>query len=188
MSDSTSIARPYAKAIFEHALEGQTLVAWSGWLLQLNSVVSCPDFQCFAQNPETTPEQHAEALISIMKAVLNAEKALPDVLDALIQVLAQNKRILVVPSIQMQFEALRANEENRICVRVNSFSPLTESQQERLAERLSQRLKRHVTLDLAIDPTLLGGAVICANDWVIDASAKGQLGKLGADLVASLRG
>ena len=188
MSDSTSIARPYAKAVFEHALEGQTLSDWSAWLAKLDDVASCPDFQCFVRNPKTTVEQHAEALISIMQALLDSKKAWPEVLDALIHVLADNKRVLVLSEIHAQFEALRADEENRICVRVSSFSPLDEAQQARLVERLSERLKREVTLDLTIDPALIGGAVICANDWVIDASVKGQLDKLGADMVGSLRG
>lgn len=188
MSDRTSIARPYAKAVFEHALESQTLSDWSAWLAALDSVVSCPDFQGFVLNPETTSEQHAEALGSVMQALLDTKKALPDVLNAFIQVLAQNKRVLVLSDICAQFEALRADEENRICVHVRSFSPLAEKQQARLVERLSARLKREVTLDLNVDPALLGGAIICAQDWVIDASVKGQLDKLGADLVGSLRG
>ncbi|NCT56809.1 MAG: F0F1 ATP synthase subunit delta [Legionella sp.] len=191
MSDNTSIARPYAKAVFEHALESQTLSDWSAWLAKLDGVASSPDFQGFVQNPRTTVAQHAEALVSIMKALLNInqiDQALPDVLGAFIHVLADNKRILVLSELHAQFEALRADEENRICVRVSSFSPLDEMQQARLAERLSKRLKRAVTLDLTVDPALLGGAVICANDWVIDASVKGQLDKLGADLVGSLRG
>ncbi len=188
MSDRTSIARPYAKAVFQHALEHQTLSDWSTWLAKLDDVVSCPDFQGFVLNPETSSEQHAEILVSIMQVLLDVKKTLPHVLNALIQVLAQNKRILVLSEICLQFEALRADEENRICVRVNSFSPLDERQQTRLIERLSHRLKRKVTLDLTINPALLGGAVIRANDWVIDASVKGQLDKLGADLVGSLRG
>jgi len=188
MSDSTSIARPYAKAIFEHALESQALSKWSAWLANLDDVASCADFKNFVLNPQTTVEQHAEALVSVMQAVLNIKQALPDVLHALIHVLADNKRLLVLSDIHAQFEALRADEENRMCVRVRSFSPLDEKQQMRLAERLSERLKREVTLDLTVEPALLGGAVICANDWVIDASVKGQLDKLGADLIGSLRG
>tara|TARA_R110002126_G_scaffold1051_2_gene6429 strand:+ start:9782 stop:10348 length:567 start_codon:yes stop_codon:yes gene_type:complete len=188
MSDNTSIARPYAKAVFEHALESQTLSDWSAWLAKLDDVASNPAFQGFILNPKTTVEQHVEALVSVMEALLNVKQSLPDVLSALIQVLADNKRILVLSDMKAQFEALRADEENRICVRVSSFSPLDEKQQARLTERLSERLKRDVTLDLTVEPALLGGAVICANDWVIDASVKGQLDKLGADLVGSLRG
>lgn len=188
MSDNTSIARPYAKAVFEHALESQTLSDWSAWLAKLDDVVSHPEFQSFVRNPKTTVAQHADALVSIMKALLNVKQDLPDVLNAFIHVLADNKRILVLSELYAQYEALRADEENRITVRVSSFSPLDESQQARLAERLSKRLKREVALDLTVDPALLGGAVICANDWVIDASVKGQLDKLGADLVGSLRG
>lgn len=189
MSDSTSIARPYAKAVFEHALESQTLSDWSSWLAALDRVVSCLDFQQFVLNPKTTTAQHAEALIAVMQSLLSLnESTLPEVLDALIHVLADNKRLLIASEMYQQFEALRADEENRICVHVRCFSAMNETQQARMTERLSERLKRSVTLDLTIDPALLGGAVIFANDWVIDASVKGQLDKLGADLVGSLRG
>ncbi|MCH9757088.1 MAG: F0F1 ATP synthase subunit delta [Gammaproteobacteria bacterium] len=188
MADWTSIARPYAKAVFLHALESKELPTWSEWLLQLREVVLCPIMLAFIDNPETTVQQHAEVAHDMMLAFPGMGEKLPDVLDAFIRILADNRRLPVLPAIFEQFEALRADEEHRVSVEVMSFSPLSDAQKTRLIERLTKRLKRKVELQLTINPELLGGAVISAKDWVINASVKGQLDKLGADLVASSRG
>ena len=59
---------------------------------------------------------------------------------------------------------------------------LDESQQSRIAEALGKRLNRKVNVVCVIDETLLGGAIIQANDLVIDGSIKGKLDKLGQAL------
>lgn len=184
MADWTNIARPYAKAIFEHARDKQALSTWSTWLTCLCDVVSSETMLDFIDNPETTAEQHVEAVRDVLLSFSVFDKADTDVLQALIDVLAKNKRLPVLPSIFQQFEVLRAEEEHRVSVHVTSFSPLSEIQQQQLVLRLGKRLNRTVTLELSVDPALLGGAVICAKDWVVDASISGQLGKLRADLVA----
>jgi F-type H+-transporting ATPase subunit delta len=188
MADWTSIARPYAKAVFLHALEEKALPAWSVWLAELEAVVLCPEMLAFIDNPETTVEQHQAVMVDVMQALPAANKKLSAVQQAFIGVLADNKRLPVLPAIVIQFEALRADEEQRISVQVESFLPLSKAQEASLVARLKKRLNREVTLDVLINPSLLGGAVISAKDWVINASVKGQLDKLGADLVASSRG
>jgi F-type H+-transporting ATPase subunit delta len=182
MADWTNIARPYAKAIFMHALEAKALSAWSTWLSALQAVASCPDMLAFIDNPTTTVQEHKEAICSVMQALPGAAKQLSDVQDAFVHVLADNGRLPVLPAIFAQFEALRAEEEQRIMVQVESFSPLGDAQEARLIERLTARFNRKVALDVSINPDLLGGAIISADGWVINASVKGQLDKLGADL------
>ncbi len=188
MADWTNIARPYAKAVFGHALKNKELSLWSEWLSKLNAVMSCPAMLDFIENPETTTELHAKAISLVMQALPGLSDKLPEALDAFIQIVAENRRLPVVSAIFEQFEALRADEEHRVSVQVSSFSPLSTAQQERLIERLTKRLNRKVELQLSVDPELLGGAVISAKDWVINASVKGQLEKLGAELDASSRG
>lgn len=183
MANSTNIARPYAKAAFEYALAHQALPAWGTWLSALQAVLSSSEMLAFIDNPETTVTQHIEAVGDVLLSITK-EKALPEELSRFIHILAENRRLPVMPAICTQFEKLRANEENRISVQVTSFAPLSKAQEEQLIERLTKRLNREVTLDISIDPGLLGGAVISADDWVINSSVKYQLSNLGADLVA----
>jgi F-type H+-transporting ATPase subunit delta len=111
-----------------------------------------------------------------------------DSLDAgmrnFIGVLAENHRLLLLPEIVQQYEALRAVVENSIDVDVVSAVTLDAGQAEKLSAALSQRFKRQVRLRTSVDASLLGGAVIRAGDLVIDGSLKGRLERLGTELEA----
>ena len=50
--------------------------------------------------------------------------------------------------------------------------------------RLSQRLERDITLNITIDPTLLGGAIIRAGNLVFDGSVRTQIKNLSNTLAA----
>ncbi|WP_133130180.1 F0F1 ATP synthase subunit delta [Legionella yabuuchiae] len=182
MAETTTTARPYAKAMFEHALESRALAVWSGILQTLARAVLDHAARDFISNPASTIEQQTKLLMAVVqdapfkeqqKAILN-----------LIALLAENKRLLLLPDIYAQYEALRAEQEKTLVVKVRSFAKLTEAQQQQLIKSLSQRLQRQITLDVTIDESLLGGAVIHAGDLVIDGSVRGKLNKLRTSLAA----
>lgn len=180
MSDSTTIARPYAKAIFEHALAEKKLAQWSVNLITLAQAVLTPEAIQFIANPMSTVKQHVELLQDVIKAESNKDESA----NNLIGLLAANKRLMLLPEISVLYEAHRAEQEKTLEVDVSSYSDLSTAQQERLIESLSQRLQRKVALKIIIDPTLLGGAIIQAGDLVIDGSIRGKLNKLRTGLAA----
>ena len=182
MSDMTTIARPYAKAIFEHALAAKHLAAWSSLLQSLAQTVLEPAAQGFIDNPSTAIEQQCELLLTVIKN--SRSDSVKKAVENFIVLLGQNKRLPILPDISAQFEALRAEQEKTLMVQVSSFSPLTSLQQQILTQSLSQRLQRQISLDVSIDKSLLGGAVIRAGDLVIDGSVRAKLNKLGANLAA----
>ena len=53
-----------------------------------------------------------------------------------------------------------------------------------ISKALEQKLGRQVELELVVDEALLGGAVIRAEDMVIDGSVRNRLEKLAATLSA----
>ena len=59
---------------------------------------------------------------------------------------------------------------------------LTEEQQQKLAQALSTRLERKVSLETSLDKSLIGGVVVRTGDMVIDASVRGKLTKLAEAL------
>lgn len=182
MSDNVTIARPYAKAIFKHALAKKQLAAWSTLLHNLTLTVLDPQASRFICNPESGIELQIQLLMSIVDKSKHAVE-MGDI-ENLVRLLAVNKRLLLLPDIFAQFEALRAEQEKTLTVQVSSFAVFTEEQQQHLTQSLSQRLQRQVMLDINIDQSLLGGAVIRAGDLVIDGSVAGKLAKLGATLAA----
>lgn len=180
MSDSTTIARPYAKAIFEYALAQKNLAQWSDYLSVLAHTVLDPYASQFIANPASTAEQHIELLQAL--GDLNNNEQHP--LSNLIGLLAVNKRLMLLPEIKVLYEIHRAEQEKTLGVELISYSTVSSTQQQQLIDALSKRLQRNVSLNISIDPSLLGGAVIRAGDLVIDGSVRGKLNKLSADLAA----
>ncbi|MBA2657286.1 MAG: F0F1 ATP synthase subunit delta [Tatlockia sp.] len=181
MSNLTTIARPYAKALFELALETKMLGRWSEVLGELALAVSDEKAKQFIANPAVTTSQQTELLMSLFEKTGTAEKK---AIENLVVMLADNKRLMVLPNIKLLFDLLRAEQEKTLQVNVSSFSELSELQQAGLINSLSKRLQRQVTLNLKVDTSLLGGAVIHAGDLIIDGSVRGKLDKLRTDLAA----
>lgn len=181
MSDSITIARPYAKAIFEHALKAKKLQAWSNYLQGLASLVMDSNAFDFLTNPATTIQQHSD-LLTVVTGSLPKEDL--TFLSNFIETLAHNKRLLVLPEVLTLYEVMRAEQEKTLTVNVAAYSALSTAQQKDLVSSLSKRLQREVTLNIIIDKALLGGAVINAGDLVIDGSVRGKLNKLGTGLAA----
>lgn len=180
MSDSTTVARPYAKAIFEHALGENKLAEWSEFLLILAQAILNLQVQEFISNPAVQMSQQIELLQTICGKMANDS----DSLNNLIALLTTNKRLMLLPDIKALYEQHRADQEKTLSVEVISFSEVSTAQQQKLAESLGQRLKRKISLKISIDPSLLGGAVIRAGDLVIDGSVRGKLNKLSTGLAA----
>lgn len=178
MSDITTIARPYAKATFEHALAEKKLAEWAEHLQLLAQAVLTPAATHFIANPATTVEQQIELMQTVVKS--KEDKSLHN----LISLLASNKRLMLLPAIHELYEEHKAEQEKTLDVNVFSFAAMSADQQKKLVESLSQRLQRKVALKITIDPSLLGGAVIQAGDLVIDGSVRGKLNKLGSELAA----
>lgn len=182
MSDMTTFARPYAKAIFQHAQVSKQLPIWSVMLHNLSLAVTEQNAKCFLDNPAVTPMQQSQLLCAVLNETNKSSEKKP--VENFINLLVQNKRLSLLPDIFVQFEALRAAQEKRLTVHVSSFSKLSNAQQQNLIKSLSQRFQREITLNISIDSSLLGGAVIRAGDLVIDGSVRSKLNKLGTILAA----
>lgn len=182
MSDNVTIARPYAKAIFQHALAQKNLADWSLVLQALSLAVLDASASRFICNPDSDADLQSQLLLAVLKqSNLTADAASS---ESLVRLLALNKRLLLLPAICAQFEMLRAEQEKTLTVLVSTFAALPDEQQRSLTKSLSERLQRHVVLEINIDPSLLGGAVIHAGDLVIDGSVRGKLTKLSTELAA----
>ncbi|HBI21929.1 MAG TPA: F0F1 ATP synthase subunit delta [Legionella sp.] len=182
MSDNVTIARPYAKAIFNHALANKNLAHWSVVLQTLSQAVLDPNASQFICNPGSAPQLQTQLLLTVLETSNLTDDTSST--ESLVRLLTANKRLLLLPTICAQFEMLRAEQEKTLTVQVSTFAALPDEQQQSLTQSLSQRLQRHVVLEVNIDPSLLGGAVIHAGDLVIDGSVRGKLTKLGTELAA----
>ena len=172
MAENATIARPYAKAAFEFAQERNALERWSQVLGAGAAVVSEPAVERLLTHPRVEPK----ALVDLIAEV--AGDALDEHGRNFLTTLAQNRRLDLLPQISAQFEVLRAEVENVADVRIISAVQLSEAQQQRFSAALKKRLQREVRLHCEVDPSLIGGAIIRAGDFVIDGSLKARLERL----------
>jgi F-type H+-transporting ATPase subunit delta len=170
MAEQATIARPYARAAFDYARAGNALAAWSEFLARAATAVADPQVAGLIGSPKVTPAQIAKLLTDVAGAPQNAGN--------FTQLLADNRRLALLPHIATQFESMRADAESTADVTLTSAVALTADQQAKFTQALTKRLKRTVRLHCTVDPNLVGGAVIRAGDIVIDGSLKGRLEKL----------
>ncbi len=172
MAELATLARPYANAAFDVAKSDNELDRWSRMLALLSAAAQNGTVRILLAAPEVEEAQKAYRLAEICGPELN------DRAKRFVQVLAGNKRLTLLPEIQAQFEALRAEEQATLDVSVQSAYPLTEAELDRLKSALTRRFEREVSMVSSVDASLIGGAVIRAGDTVIDGSLKGRLAKL----------
>jgi len=178
MAERATIARPYAKAAFACAREAGRLAEWSRWLANARAVVLSDEFQKLERSPGVSTEQLEALIAGICGADLDAQG------QALLRLLTENGRLDFLPEIATRFKELEAEDGNIADVEIVSATALDERQKERLAAALRQRLRREVRLHCAVDPALVGGAVVRSGDMLIDGSLRGKLERLETELTA----
>ena len=176
MQDSTTLARPYAKAAFEYASAHAQLAAWSDLLQQAEMIMADNNAAKLLADPSVTREQAYQLFADLCKEQLNPAR------DNFLRLLADNQRLTVLPEIAAIFDKLRAEHEQILQAEVTTVVELTKPQQDKLLQALKRRLNKNIILSFSQDTHLLGGLLIRAGDKVIDLSLRGQLQQLNNQL------
>ncbi len=178
MADSATIARPYAKAIFDLALAQNTLTQWSNILGILSLAADDPQLKKLITDPRVTDQQLVEILIAICSKDKNEQA------NNLLNALAEQKRLAALPEIAKLFEVYRADREKLITVIVTSALPLSKAIKNNLLQALKIRLQCNINLVFELNPDLIGGAIIRAGDLVIDGSVRSKLLRMAHSLAS----
>ncbi len=176
MAEKTTIARPYAKAVFALAREQGKLDAWLSGVALAATVVTNARVAPLLTNPSVTAADLAALVNEIAGGELGANG------QDFFKVLAVNRRLGYLPEIAAIFAHLKSESEKSVDVLVTSAVELSADQQKKLAAAVEKRLARTVRLHTKLDPSLIGGAVLRADDLVIDGSLKGRLNRLENEL------
>lgn len=181
MSDLTTIARPYAKAVFDFALEeeqkGQkeALARWDSMLAFLAALVQNEKVQTFLVSANST-EKLADGIIQLCGEQLDQYG------QNLVRIMAQNERLIVIPQVYEEYKHYVEDFKAITDVEVVSAYALTKAQQQKIAKAMEKRLARKIELNCSVDKSLVGGVIIRTNDFVIDGSTRGQLHRLASTL------
>ena len=176
MAEPSTVARPYAEAVFRLADAQGALAKWSEMLAPLAGVAADARVRASITDPGQSDAKVAGLFISILSLSGEGEN--------FIRVLAENGRLDLLPEIRTQFHALRNAREGVIEAEVFSAFELSKAQLADLIERLEKKTGRKVKAKVQLDKELIGGIKVVLGDKVIDGSARAQLGALETALKA----
>jgi len=177
MAEMTTVARPYAIAAFNYAVENQAVDQWLETLTFAVEVAKNKVVDDLLRGGASVTTS-TELFINICGDQLNENS------QNFIKVLAENKRLIALPEILVMFVELKAEYEKEIEVEVTSATELSQLQQQEISGSLEKRLARKVKLNCSVDADLIAGFVVQAGDLVIDGSFKSKLNRLAETLQA----
>ena len=207
MAELSTLARPYAKAAFDHAKEQNAINEWEDFLLMASDIVRDDAFIGLLHNPAIVASQKTSVLMDVYTSQrpnnstlaqtlqtaasqgvdvsagskhLTANKALSNFISQL----SDNNRLSLLPEIYAHYSKLKSQELKQIDAYITSAYTLTEHQRKSLQESLAISTGSIVILHESVDPSLLGGATIKVGDKFTDGSVRGKLKQLKTQLTA----
>ena len=175
MSELTTVARPYAKAAFDFAVEAKAIDDWQVMLAFAAEVSQNEKMISFLKGGKSI-EEAQDIFIQVCGEQLDSKG------QNFIKVMAENERLLVLPQVAEQFSELKTEYEKTANVDVTSAVKLTKQQEVAISAALEKRLDRKVKLNCIVDASVVSGLLIKSGDMVIDGSLQGKLSRLATTL------
>ncbi len=171
MAEFATIARPYAKALFGLAQEKNQIESWLGGLEKLAAVMQDQKVIALIEHPETDASEKAKVLADLVG--LNEGG-----LTNFVAVLAEQKRLPVLPEVYAQYQDLALALNNTKSAVIYSAYELTPQQLADLTATLKERFDSDLVVTTQVDPELIGGVKVEVGDQVLDLSVQAKLNAL----------
>ena len=179
MAELSTIARPYAEALFATARDDQAgLASWSALVSEMAQVANLGNVRDALTDPRLNVAQRTELFTGLIKSPL------PEKARNLIALLVSNNRILALPQIAEQFELLKNRHEGSALAEITSAYPLADEQVQLLVSGLEKKFGLKLKPVVTVDPSLIGGVRVAVGDQVLDTSVQAQLARMRDTLAA----
>ena len=176
-SDTTGVsglAERYATALFELGDERRILDEVASDLRQLRTMLQeSSDFLRLIRSPVLSRAQQGSAVNAI------AERAgLSPLVRDFLGVVARNRRLFAVPAMIDAFLAKLAARRGEVSARITAAQPLTDEQLAALNEQLRRSIGSRVSVEVEVDPGLIGGIIVKIGSRMVDGSVRSKLQRL----------
>ena len=170
----SSLAERYAAALFELADERHALDEVAGDLRELRAMLAgSGDLLRLVRSPVLSRAEQGKAM-----AALAEDAKLSKLTADFIAIVARNRRLFAVPAMIEAFLTKLAERRGEVTAEVTAAQALSEAQQNSLIDQLRRVVGSRVSIDVTVDPSLLGGMIVKIGSRMVDGSLKGQLQRL----------
>ena len=171
------VAKPYARALYDAALEQDALVSIIADIDKLRELIEqSEEFTQLIQSPVLSPQFKSETFQQIF-----ADAMQPLTIN-FFKLLALKQRERYLIAIMDVFSEIVDEAAGRLVAKVTTAVPITSVQEERLIEQLSAYSGKQVRLETTTDAQIQGGVIVQLDDTVFDASVASQLQRLKQQL------
>ncbi|HAY41120.1 MAG TPA: F0F1 ATP synthase subunit delta [Gammaproteobacteria bacterium] len=175
-----TIAKPYANAIIEIAMQNNTHEEWRDVLMAGTQVVNDESMQSFLASPGETKTNKAIAISSLLGKILDRNLSAEE--KSFVDILLENDRALVLPSILSLFEkSINTLSDSKVFQVISAYK-LSDKEKKQIVSDLADKYTANVSIETFVDESLVGGVVIKDGDKVIDLSIKARVSELNLQL------
>jgi F-type H+-transporting ATPase subunit delta len=169
-----SLAGRYATALFDLARDGKAIDTVEASLNRLrDTLTQSDDFRRLIASPVLSRGDAARGVEAVSKSL-----ALDPLTARFLGVLATNRRLAQLGAVIAAFRTLAASHRGETTADVVSAHPLSAAQVDALKKQLKTRVGRDVSVNLSVDPAILGGLVVKIGSQMIDSSIRTRLNTL----------
>ena len=177
MSESKTIARPYASACFDVAQETGNTDDWLLFLEAAAEVVKDEAMLNLVKSPGIDKQKLAKTIVAISNEASGISGS--DERRNFILLLSQNNRLEALTEIKKQFQQMKQQLEKVVEATITTASEISDESLNTIKKALETKLQQSVTIEVMMDEGLIGGAKIQIGDNMIDASIRSQINELG---------
>jgi F-type H+-transporting ATPase subunit delta len=171
---ASGLAGRYATALYELADDAKQLDTVAADLANLRTMIEqSADLRRLISSPLVSREQQAQAMDALV-----AQAGIGDLTRRFVGTVAGNRRLFKMGAIIAAFTQMLAERRGELTAEVTSAKPLSTQQVEAVNSALRTAVGRKVTMDLKVDPRLLGGLKVKVGSRLIDASLASKLQRL----------
>lgn len=176
---TSQIARRYARALFEAAVDGKNLPATVSKQLRAFDAVlgSSAELQSLLGDGTIAMESKK----AILAAMFTKARTLVAVRN-MVYVILEKGRITLMTPILDELDVLIAAHDERLNATVESAAALGPAETKRITASLERLTGKKVEVETTVNADLLGGVIIRFGNTILDGSLKTQLANLGEQL------
>jgi F-type H+-transporting ATPase subunit delta len=173
-SGLAGLAERYAAALYELADEAKALDAVADDLRRLRDLIAeSADLARLTRSPVLSRADQVRAITAVLR-----QAGANELTTRFVGSVAENRRLFALTAMIKAYLAELARRRGEVAAEVVSAHKLNEAQVAAVTDSLRRVVGSKVSVDLKVDPALIGGLVVRVGSRMVDSSIRTKLQRL----------